>query len=306
MLFSIISPVYACDKSLVQLYERIRCVLEPISSDFEILFINDGSPDKSWETISLLSQTDKRVKGINFSRNFGQHKAIAAGLQFAKGEWLVVMDCDLQDQPEEIAKLYKKAREGYDMVLAQRIDRQDSALKKAFSQLFYNILGYLTDTKQDFSIANFGIYRKEVIQSINEMGDAIRYFPTMAKWVGYNSTVLKVEHAARSIGKTSYSFKKMLKLAIDVMLAFSDKPLRLTAKLGLLVSLLSILFAIYNLFLYFQGDITQTGWASIIISIWFLSGLIIFVLGIVGIYIGKIYEKVKERPLYIIRDKVNL
>jgi dolichol-phosphate mannosyltransferase len=279
--------------------------LSKITNNFEIIFINDASPDGAWETITEISKKDKRVKGINFSRNFGQHFAITAGLQHSTGNWIIVMDCDLQDQPDEIEKLYGKAMEGYDIVLASRTFRQDNYIKKMFSGLFYITLSYLTDTQQNPEVANFGIYHRKVIDSILLMGDSIRYFPTMVNWVGFRSVEIPVLHGKRFQGVTSYSFRRAFRLAIDVMFAFSDKPLRLTVKLGLTVSLLSVVFAIYNFILYLKGEIDVPGWASMIISIWFLSGLIIFVLGIVGLYIGKTFEKVKERPLFIIRESVN-
>ncbi len=302
---SIAIPTYKCNDCILELYKRLKEIFEKNNIDHEIIFINDASPQNDWEAIKQIAEEDKRVKGINLSRNFGQHYAITAGLSQASGEWIVVMDCDLQDKPEEIINLYNKAKEGYDIVLAKRIKRKDKFIKKIFSKIFYNILGYLTNTKQDSSIANFGIYHKNVIKAVCNMHDSIRYFPAMIKWVGFKHTTIYVKHGEREIGKTSYSFKKLIDLSLDIMLAFSDKPLRLTAKFGLLVSLTSVVFAIYNLIKYLKGEIEVLGWSSLIISIWFLSGLIIFVLGIVGLYVGKTFEKVKNRPPYIISESVN-
>jgi dolichol-phosphate mannosyltransferase len=300
---SIVSPVYGCKTCLYELYFRLKETLEKITSDFEIILVNDASPDGAWETIVELANKDRRVKGINFSRNFGQHYAITAGLEYCSGEWTIVMDCDLQDQPEEIIKLYNKTKEGTQIVFAQRVKRKDSWLKRTYSKLFYAILGYLTNTIQDPAIANFGIYHKNVIDSIRKMGDYHKYFPTMVRWVGFKYTKMPVSHALRDSGHSAYSFKKSIRLAVDIILSFSDKPLRLTVKFGFLISCMAVVFAIYNLILFFDNKILVPGYTSLIISVWFLSGLTIMVLGVVGLYIGKTFDKVKGRPSYIVMDK---
>ena len=302
---SVIAPVYGCRDCLFSLYERLKLTLEKITQDFEIILVNDASPDNSWQAISELCGMDTRVKGINFSRNFGQHYAITAGLDAANGEWIIVMDCDLQDQPEEITKLYAKALEGYDVVFAQRIKRQDNFFKRAASKMFHSSLSYLTDTEIDASIANFGIYRNTVIASVVQMREQLRWFPTFVNWVGYRQARIPVEHSKRENGKSSYSVKKLFDLAFNVLMLNSNKPLKLVLKFGFLVSFTAILYAGITLYRYLSGQIGVLGWASLIISIWFLSGVIIFVLGIVGIYIGRIFDQIKERPLYIISQKIN-
>lgn len=306
MELSVVIPVYGCKFALLELYLRLRSELEAFIPDFEIILINDSSPDDAWSIISDLSLKDNRVKGINLSRNFGQHYAITAGLDYCKGNWVVVMDCDLQDRPEEINKLYTKAKEGFDVVFAQRIIRKDSFIKRSFSKLFYSFLGYLTNTEQDATVANFGIYNHKVVNAIKSMGDYQRYFPTMVKWVGFSSIKIPVEHANRNEGKSSYSFGKLIRLAIDVIISFSDKPLRLTVKFGFTLSCLAFIFAIINLVRYIIGSIVVPGYTSLIISVWFLSGLIITLIGIVGLYIGKTFDKVKNRPTYIIKDFFNI
>ncbi len=300
---SVVIPVYGCKKCLEELYFRLEATVEKIDQDFEIILVNDASPDNSWETIKDIAAKDKRIKGINLSRNFGQHYAIAAGLDNSSGEWVIVMDCDLQDRPEEILNLYAEAKKGSRIVFAQRIQRRDKWFKRTISKVFYAVLGYLTNTEQDSSIANFGIYHRSVIDAICDMGDYHRYFPTMVRWVGFKSSKIQVVHDERNDGNSSYSVKRLARLALDVILSFSDKPLRLTVKFGFTISFLTVLFAIYNLVLFFNGKILVPGYTSLIISVWFLSGLIIMLLGIVGLYIGKTYDKVKNRPSYIIMDK---
>jgi polyisoprenyl-phosphate glycosyltransferase len=302
---SVVIPVYRAEKIINELCSSLIKNLSLITEDFEIILVDDGSPDNSWNKIKKNTNDEKRIKGYQLSRNFGQHHAITAGLEAAKGEWIVVMDCDLQDRPEEIIKLYTKAQEGYDLVVAQRIVRQDVFLKRMSSKLFYMLFSYLTDTKQDSSIANFGIYKRKVIQAVLSMKECVRAFPILLQWVGFKRCELPVVHAERLEGESSYTFFTLLKLATGIIIAFSQRPLKLTLKLGLLIMLGAILLGAYYLWLYWFDKITVPGYASIILSIWFLSGAIIALIGMVGIYIGQTFEQVKQRPLYIINESVN-
>ena len=299
---SVVSPVYKAEDILDELVRRLINELSKITHDFEILLVDDGSPDNSWQKIEEECQKDSRIKGIKLSRNFGQHYAISAGLDNSNGEWIIVMDCDLQDKPEEIYKLYNKAVEGYDIVLAKRINRQDSFIKKILSKYFYAILSYLSGIQQDYTIANFGIYKKKVIDTIRQMRESIRYFPSMIKWVGFKFTKIDIEHSKRQDGKSSYNYKQLINLALDIMLAYSDKPLKLTVKTGLTISFFAFIFAILNVVRAMRGEIEILGYASLIVSIWLLAGFIIFILGVIGLYIGKTFEGVKNRPIYIIRE----
>lgn len=303
---SIISPVYNASEILNTLIERIIQNIELITDSYEIILVEDGGSDNSWEVIKDAAKLNSKIKACQLSRNFGQHYAITAGIDISDGDWLIIMDCDLQDRPEEIINLYKKANEGFDIVLARREFRKDTKLKKIYSLLFYRILGYLTGTNQDETIGNYGIYNAKVIREIKKMNESIRYFPTMIKWVGFNSTAINVKHSLRNSGKSAYNFKKMLNLAIDIILAYSDKPIRLIIKLGLVISLISFFLSIFTFYKWIIGDIQVSGYSSLIISIWFLSGFIITTLGLVGLYIGKIFEGVKKRPLYIINNTINI
>jgi glycosyltransferase involved in cell wall biosynthesis len=306
MKLSIISPVYRCESCIIDLIDRLTTSINTFTNDFEIIFVNDASPDDSWEVLKQIALENSKVKLINLSRNFGQHAAITAGLSEAVGEWMVVMDCDLQDLPEEIPNLYHKVQEGYDFVLAERSVRNDSFYKKMTSRIFYFVLSYLTGTKQDSTVANFGIYHRKVILEVLKMGDQIKFFPLMVKWVGFSSCKLPVKHAQRFEGSSSsYSFLKLLRLSSDVILSFSDKPLKILVKVGFFISILSVLFGIITFYSYMTGKIIVKGYASLIISLWFLSGLIISMLGLVGLYVGKSFDKVKNRQVYIINEKVN-
>jgi len=299
---SIVVPVYYGEPTIAELVERCRNTLKKLGLEWEFVLVNDASPDASWSVIESLHKEDLAVRGINFSRNFGQHYAISAGLAHTTGDWVVVMDCDLQDVPEEIEKLYVKAKEGYDVVLAQRKHRKDGFFKRFLSRRFYGLLSYLSGAKYDAQVANFGIYRKAVIDTINGLPEKNRFFPSMIKWVGYHHTAIEVRHSERAEGKSSYNFKRLFNLSLDIILSYSDKPLRLTIKLGLIITFLALIFSAIMIYKWYQGEIEVLGYTSLILSIWLLSGIIIFVLGVVGLYIGKIFENVKDRPTYIIKE----
>ncbi len=302
---SIISPVFRAENIVYGLVEEIVKAVSKLTEYYEIVLVEDGSPDNSWQRITEICAKNEKVKGIKLSRNFGQHNAITAGLEAAKGEWIVVMDCDLQDRPEEIPNLYAKALEGFDLVFARRTLRQDGFWKKMSSKVFYTLFGFLTDTVQDSSIANFGIYHRKVIQAILAMKDYIRYFPTMSQWVGFSRAYVNVQHAERADGKSSYNWSRLLKLGFNNIIAFSDKPLRLVIWFGLIIVCFSFILGTVYLVKYLMGHIIVLGFTSLIISIWFLSGVIIATLGMVGVYIGKTFDKVKDRPVYIIHKVCN-
>lgn len=305
-LISVVSPVYRAEELVDELVERLRRTLQSISEQFEIILVDDDSPDESWKKIENNCKQDKRIQAVRLSRNFGQHFAIAAGIDRAKGAWVVVMDCDLQDRPEEIPRLYEAALRGnYDIVLASRVNRQDRFLKRFASYLFYRSLSFLSGTQYDHTIANFGIYSKKAISAVLLMKEKIRFFPAMINWIGFKKTRIEVQHSERPIGRTSYNIKKQLKLAVDILLAYSDKPLRLIIALGLGFSFLSFLLGFTILFLYLSNKIRVVGYASIITSLCFFSGVIISVLGVIGLYVGKIFDGIKNRPSYLIRDVIN-
>ena len=289
-----------------ELVTRIGASVSTITNDYEIILINDASPDNSWAEIERQCALNPKVKGLNLSRNFGQHYAITAGLTYTKGEWVVVMDCDLQDRPEEIPNLYFKAQEGYDSVLAQRIQRSHGWFKRMGSRLFYKVFSYLTETKQDASVANFGIYNRKVIDAVLSMGDAMRYFPTQVQWVGFKKAYLPIQHDERADGKSTYNLSRLFRLAFDTIISFSDKPMRLMVQIGLFVTLISFVVGIVFIIRYCMGLIEVMGFASLIISLWLLSGIIISLIGIVGIYLGKLFEKAKERPTFIVNEKRNI
>lgn len=296
---SVVSPVYRAETLVPDLVERLEKVLVDLGT-FEIVLVEDGSPDASWAAIEQVCEDSPHVVGIKLSRNFGQHHAIAAGLAHARGEHVIVMDCDLQDSPEEIPKLYAKAREGYEVVLARRLRRQDPWLKKATSLGFYRFLGWLTGSPHESAVANFGVYDRKVVAAINSLPEQMRFFPSMVRWVGFRSTTVDIAHAARPEGASAYNLRKRLGLAADICLAYSDKPLRLVITTGFTVSLVGFAFAAWTVYQAIRGEIAVLGYASLIVSVWILSGLLILIIGVVGLYVGKTFEGVKSRPTFLV------
>lgn len=299
---SIVTPVYGCCKSLNNLYERLNKTLSSITNDFEIIMVNDASPDNAWEAIKELAKKDDRVKGINLSRNFGQHYAITAGLDYANGYWVVVMDCDLQDQPEEITKLYNKAQEGYDIVFGRRVERQDSFFKKLSSKLFFKVYDYFTESKTDNSIANFSIISKKVVEEMRKLKEQNRSYPLFVNWLGFKRTSIEIVHSKREEGKSSYTLKKLIDLAIDGIVAQSNKPLKLSIKFGFIISFVSLLYTIWLVLRYFIFSIPVEGWTSMMVSFYFIGGLLFANMGFLGLYIGKIFDETKNRPLYVVSE----
>lgn len=298
---SVVIPVYKAERCLNELYSRLNSSLENISKHYEVILVEDCGGDNSWNIIQELSKADARVKGLQFSRNFGQHYGITAGLDVASGDWVVVMDCDLQDAPEEIPRLYAKAQEGYDIVLASRTNRQDKFFKKLTSKMFYRVLSYLADTEYDGSHGNFRIMSKNVVDNFKTMREQLRFFGGLVQWMGFPTTSLEVIHHERFEGQSSYTFKKLFKLATDTVIAFSDKPLRVAVKLGFLMSFFSFAYGAYILaHAVIYGSSVQ-GWSSLIVSMYFIGGIIISMLGVIGIYLGKAFDQMKNRPLYIVR-----
>lgn len=300
-LISVVIPVYKAEKILDELYRRLKLAIETVTTSFEIVLVEDCGGDRSWDVIERLAAADPRVRGLQFTRNFGQHYGITAGLDHCNGDWVVVMDCDLQDRPEEIPRLYARALEGFDVVLALRGPRQDPLLKRATSWLFYRLFSYLADIDIDGDSGNFRIMSRQVVDNFGHMREQLRFFGGHVQWMGFPTTGIQVQHAEREDGKSTYTFAKLRKLAADTILAYSDKPLRMAASLGLTIAAISFLFGGWILGRALIYGTAIPGWASMIVSLYFLGGLIIGILGILGVYLGKTFDEVKRRPLYIVR-----
>lgn len=315
MYISIISPVYKGEKMIEELIRRITesvLVLPGIGKDidaingYEIILVNDQSPDNSWQEIERHCHKDKHVKGINLSRNFGQPYAITAGLTYSTGDYVVVLDCDLQNRPEEIPRLYAKAKEGFDIVYACRVERADSFMKKMSSVIFHKVYNYLSGLNTNKEIAEFGIYSRKVVDTYCSIPEYARTFVELIQTLGYNVSTIDVEHAERVEGESSYTLSKLLTLSFNAMISNTNKPLQLSVALGFGMSFFSLLLNILNIFAGFIGWNEVAGYTTTIFSIWFVGGLILGMMGILGLYIGKIFDQVKGRPIFIVKDLLNL
>jgi dolichol-phosphate mannosyltransferase len=302
---SVVTPAYRCRDSIAELHRRLTLTLQKLVQSYEIVFVDDGSPENDWEVIFEIARKDPHVKAIKLSRNYGQHYAITAGLDHVTGNWVVVMDCDLQDQPEEIDKLYYKGLEGYDIVLARRHDRTDSLYRRISSWAFGMLYNYLGDIRVDTSVANFSISSSRVINYVRQFRERSRSFPIFLNAVGFPQAYVDVEHAPRFAGKSSYNFAKLLDFAIQCIVSRSNKPLRLSIRFGFCLAFISVCYAIFIVFKYFVFGVPVAGWASLAVLISFLGGLGFANLGILGLYLGKVFDEVKDRPLYCIEQTIH-
>ena len=299
---SVVSPIYGCPSAIPELCMRLHSVLQGMVQDYEIILVEDGSPDDSWQRICCECEKDSRVVGVKLSRNFGQHYAITAGLDFALGEWVVVMDCDLQDRPEDIVALYAKALEGKkDIILARRMGRKDHWRKRFCSIVFYRVFSWLTGTCIDPSVGTFRMMHRKTVVAFRKMGEVHRLFGGMVQWLGFDVGYVEVSHSQRHEGKSSYSMRGLLKLGIDGILSFSTRPLLFGVGIGAGFALLASLYAVYLLMrLLLVGPFGVAGWITVVLLVSFLGGVILMNLGLLGIYIGRIYEQVKGRPVYVV------
>ena len=305
MDFSVVVPVYGCRDALPELHRRLVETLEQMGKSFELIFVDDHDKQNSWEEIFRICQQDKRVRGIKLSRNFGQIRAITAGLDNAKGDWIVVMDCDLQDRPESIPELYRKACEGFDVVFAKRVDRKDSALTKFLSKSFYKVYEYFTDGTYDASLCNFSISRRIVIQNYCKLREHNRGYTMFIKWLGFRQTAIELVGDERFSGSSSYSFSKKMNMAFELITAQSNKPLQLSIRIGFVISLIAFAFLTYTVLRQLLFNDGAAGWTSLIASIYLMGGIILAAIGVVGLYVGNIFTEVKNRPLYVIEEDVN-
>ena len=285
MHISIISPVYGAPTLINELVSQIETAVNEITDDYEIILVEDHSPDNSQEIIRRICANDKKVKGVFLSRNF---------------------DCDLQNPPSQIPALYKKIQEGYDIVYASRQNRPDNYFMTQGSKLFNKLVGFLTDSKQDESLAEFAIYRRKMVDAMAMMGDYRRYYPLMNQWVGFKSCKIPVNHDSRTDGKeSSYSMRKRIELAISTAIAFSTKSLHLIVYLGSIITTIAVLIAIILVIKTIITGIDVSGWVTLFISMWLIAGILIMIIGIIAVYIGNIFEEVKHRPSYIVSEKIN-
>lgn len=293
-------PVYGCAGCLEELTERVLAAVGGMGRTVELIFVDDNSPDRAWTRISELSSLYPMVRGLKLSRNFGQHAAITAGIARTRGSAVIVMDCDLQDVPEEIPALLESLTEDVEIVLGQRIERRDTWFKRTGSRAFYRTLGWLTDTQYDPSTANFGAYSRKVIDAMNAMPETDRFLPLLARWTGFRTVRIPVEHGQRTEGKSSYTLHKLLQMATRIALSFSDKPLRLVMTAAFVLAGVGLCVAVFAVYRYLIGDIRVAGFTSILASVWLVGSFLMASIGVVGLYVGRVHNETKRRPQYIV------
>lgn len=304
---SIVSPVYKAEKIVDELVRRIEEEVSKITPDYEILLVEDGSPDGSWTKIAEHCQKNKKVKGIKLSRNFGQHFAITAGVEKAKGDYVVVMDCDLQDDPVYFHQLYEQASAGYDIVYTNKKERQHSFLKNVTARGFNAVFNYLVDNKEwkaHSSVGSYSMLTRKAVNAFCSFNDYQRHYLIVLRWLGFNHTYVEIEHKKRFEGKSSYNLSKLLIHSINGITSQSDKLLRINVTVGLALSFLSLLSILYIVISYMFRSYLS-GWASLIVVILFSTGVLLTSIGITGIYIGKTFEQTKGRPKYLIDKFLN-
>jgi len=301
-LISVVSPVYRAEDCIGELCERLRRTLGEISEDFEIILIEDGSPDGSWNKIQQEARIDNRVTGIRLTKNFGQHRAITAGIDAARGEWVVVMDCDLQDPPEAIRALYAKAAGGHEVVVARFEERKESKLRQKFSKIFWSMLSWFAGLNFDYQVGNFRIMSRRVVDQHKKYREQVRLLGGINGLMGFPQISVPVQRDVRFAGETSYSFRKLFSAAVQTTVAYSDKPLRVSVYFGFFVAALSLFTGLLILVLGLRGLVEVPGWVSVMVSLYFVGGLIIANLGVLGYYIGKVFDETKRRPLYVVAE----
>ena len=302
---SVVVPVYGCPEALESLHERVVKTIKSLKKKYELILVNDGCPKGSWEIIKKICDKDKNVVGVNLSRNFGQLHSTNAGISLAKGDFVVLMDCDLQDKPEGIADLYIEIKKGYEIVFAKRKNRKDSKFAILASKLFYKIYNSFVEGHYDGDICNFCIVRKRIIDKYNEIKDNNKSFTTTLSWMGYKAAYVEIDSDLRYEGKSSYTLSKKIQLAIDMLTSQSNKPLIAVVYFGMILALLAFLYLIIQVIKFLIFRDAPTGWTSMIASVFLMGGLTLVSIGGVGIYVGNIFNQTKGVPEYLIDEILN-
>lgn len=303
MEISAIIPSYNEQDNVGLMYERMTKTLSKISPDYEIIYINDCSKDQTLLRIKKLAAKDTHVKYLSFSRNFGHQIAVSAGLDYCSGKAVVIIDGDLQDPPELIEQMYEKYKEGYKVVYARRTSREgETWFKKATAKIFYRLLASMTSIDIPVDVGDFRLIDQVIVKHLRNMPEKSKYIRGQISWIGYKQTFVNYHRDARIYGKTNYPLRKMLRFALDGITAFSDKPLKIASGLGIVAAIVSLLALVYALVAHFCFNSTITGWTSLILSVLFIGGVQLITIGIIGEYIARINNDVRNRPLYILEE----
>jgi polyisoprenyl-phosphate glycosyltransferase len=306
-LISIVIPMYYEGEVAQECYDRLKSVMQDNKIKYEFIFVNDGSTDKTLDILTEIADRDSQAKIVNFARNFGHQTAVTAGVDFASGDAIIIIDADLQDPPEVIPALISKWKEGYEIVYAKRKKRTgETKFKLLTAKYFYKFLNYMSDIDIPKDTGDFRIIDRKAADVFKGMTERNRFVRGMFSWVGFNQTFIEYERDERFAGETKYPLKKMIKFASDGIIAFSTKPLKLVMTLGFFSVLVSFLVLVYAISIKLFGREVETGWASIMVAITFFSGVQLLGMGIVGEYIARIYDESKNRPIYIVKDTVNI
>lgn len=307
MTLSVVIPVYNEEANVQLLYQRLVAVVVGLNlTETELVFVNDGSTDNTIDTIKSLPKSTVNVRYLDLSRNFGHQIAVTAGLDQCKGDLVVIIDADLQDPPELIAEMVEKAKSGYDVVYARRTKRQgESLLKRATAKYFYRLLARITSVDIPIDTGDFRIITRRVVDALRQMPEREKFLRGQIAWIGFNQTYIEYEREERQAGSTGYTWRKMLRFALDGITSFSNFPLKMATISGFVMSFVSFLLMLYALYSRFILKVYEPGWTSLMLSVLFIGGIQLVSIGIIGEYIGRISNNVKQRPLYLIKDSSN-
>ena len=304
--FSVVVPAYNEEEVIEESYKRLAAVMDELGESYELIFIDDGSRDRTAEKLAHICENDKNVKLLRFSRNFGHMPAITAGMDYARGNAIMIIDADLQDPPELFPKMIEKWREGYQVVYGKRAKREgESAFKKLSAGIYYRFLRRMTEVDVPVDTGEFRLIDRKVCDAMKQIKEKNRYMRGLVSWVGFKQTAVEYNREKRFAGVTKYPFTKMVKLAMNGITSFSYKPLKIATHMGFAISALSFLYLLHVLYLWLFTDATIAGWTSTVAMVSFTQGIVLMVLGLMGEYIGRIFEEIKDRPIYIVKEILN-
>lgn len=302
---SVVVPTYACATCLQALHARLTATLEQMAVEYELVFVDDRAADGSWDVLQQLATGDARLRAYRLSRNFGQHIAISAGIANARGEWIVVMDCDLQDPPEQIPRLYAKAREGHDIVFARRMNRAGSRVRRVLGRAYFALLNWVAGTNIDRSFGSFSIISRKVADAYLQFRDRDRHYLFILYWLGFNHATIEFTSADRHSGRSAYGVGTLLRHAVDGLVFQTTVVLRWIVYAGFALAAGGVVLSCYFVIVHVGGS-TPPGWTSLAIFVLLLSGFAITSTGVIGLYVGRIFEQVKQRPLYVIDEQLGV
>ena len=302
---SVVIPVYGCPAAIPELHRRLSEVLSGMNVAYEIIMVDDCDKMNSWEEVKKVAEKDTHVKAIHFTKNHGQGVAVTAGVHQSVGKWVITMDCDLQDAPENIPDLYSKALEGYDVVFVRRQQRKESFLVRLFAKWYHNVLAWLSGVDFDYDLATYLIASRRATDYYVASKDRGRDFGVFLMWLGFRYTFVNYEQGYRYEGKSSFTFIKKVRTAVGIISTYSNRPLYVSIWVGLISAAFSFIYIIYAFIQYFVYDANPVGWTTVAAAIFFFGGAILSTLGVMGIYLGNIFDMSKDRPLFTIQETIN-